>query len=56
MPDPTEAVQRLRVLDDLGLTWVEEPTLAHDYEGHALIAREVNVPSNAVRTGGARRT
>jgi mandelate racemase len=41
---PTEAVQRLRVLDDLRLTWVEEPTLAHDYEGHALIAREVNVP------------
>jgi mandelate racemase len=41
---PTEAVRRLRVLDDLRLTWVEEPTLAHDYEGHALIAREVNVP------------
>ncbi len=41
---PTEAVERLRVLDDLGLTWVEEPTLAHDYEGHALIAREVKVP------------
>ena len=28
---PAEAVQRLRVLDDEGLTWVEEPTLAHDY-------------------------
>jgi mandelate racemase len=41
---PAEAVQRLRVLDELGLTWVEEPTLAHDYAGHALIAREVNVP------------
>jgi mandelate racemase len=41
---PTEAVQRLRVLDDLGLTWVEEPTLAHDYEGHGLIAREVKTP------------
>ena len=27
---PTEAVERLRVLDDEGLTWVEEPTLAHD--------------------------
>jgi mandelate racemase len=32
---PTEAVERLRVLDDEGLTWVEEPTLAHDYAGHA---------------------
>jgi mandelate racemase len=41
---PTEAVQRLRVLDDQGLLWVEEPTLAHDYEGHAWIAHEVKVP------------
>jgi mandelate racemase len=41
---PAEAVQRLLVLDDLGLTWVEEPTLAHDYEGHAFIAREVRTP------------
>jgi mandelate racemase len=41
---PVEAVQRLRALDDLGLTWVEEPTLAHDYQGHALVAREAKVP------------
>jgi mandelate racemase len=41
---PAEAVQRLRVLDDEGLTWVEEPTLAHDYAGHALIAREAHTP------------
>ncbi len=41
---PAEAVQRLRVLDDQGLTWVEEPTLAHDYQGHALVARGVQVP------------
>jgi mandelate racemase len=41
---PTEAVGRLRVLDDEGLTWVEEPTLAHDYAGHALIAREARTP------------
>ena len=37
---PAEAIQGLRVLDEEGLTWVEEPTLAHDYAGHALIARE----------------
>jgi mandelate racemase len=37
---PTEAVERLRMLDEEGLTWVEEPTLAHDYAGHALVARE----------------
>jgi len=41
---PVEAVQRLRVLDDHGLTWVEEPTLAHDYEGHAMIVREARTP------------
>lgn len=41
---PTEAVQRLRVLDDEGLTWVEEPTLAQDYTGHAFIAREAKTP------------
>jgi mandelate racemase len=41
---PAEAVERLRVLDDEGLAWVEEPTLAHDYAGHARIAREAQTP------------
>jgi mandelate racemase len=41
---PAEAVERLRILDDEGLTWVEEPTLAHDYVGHALVAREARTP------------
>jgi mandelate racemase len=41
---PVEAVQRLRVLDEEGLTWVEEPTLAHDYAGHARIARQAKTP------------
>ncbi len=41
---PLEAVQRLQHLDAEGLTWVEEPTLAHDYAGHALIAREARTP------------
>ena len=41
---PVEAISRLRVLDDEGLTWVEEPTLAHDYSGHARIAREARTP------------
>src|SRR5262249_231471 len=38
---PAEAVERIRALDGEGLTWVEEPTLAHDYAGHAYVAREV---------------
>ena len=41
---PAEAIQRLRVMDDFGLAWVEEPTLAHDFEGHARIAREIRTP------------
>jgi len=41
---PADAVQRMRTLDDEGLTWVEEPTLAHDYAGHALVAREAKTP------------
>lgn len=41
---PTEAIERIRILDDEGLTWVEEPTLAHDYVGHARIAKAVRTP------------
>lgn len=41
---PTEAIERLRVLDDEGLAWVEEPTLAHDYAGHARIAAASKTP------------
>lgn len=41
---PAQAVQRLRALDEEGVTWVEEPTLAHDFSGHAHIAREAKTP------------
>jgi mandelate racemase len=41
---PSEAIQRLRYLDDEGITWVEEPTLAHDFRGHAQIARAAETP------------
>ena len=41
---PAEAVGRLRVIDDEGLEWVEEPTMAHDFAGHAAIAREAKTP------------
>jgi mandelate racemase len=41
---PADAVQRLRQVEDEGLTWIEEPTLAHDYHGHARIARELRTP------------
>jgi mandelate racemase len=41
---PAAAIQRLRSLEDEGLTWVEEPVLAHDLAGHAQVAREIRTP------------
>lgn len=42
---PADAVRRIGVLEmDEGLEWVEEPTIAHDFDGHARIAREVRTP------------
>ncbi len=41
---PAEAVVRLQALDQEGLTWIEEPTLAHDYAGHAVIAQSADTP------------
>jgi mandelate racemase len=40
----TEAIARCRVLDDHGLVWIEEPTRAQDYAGHARIASEARTP------------
>lgn len=39
-----EALRRCERLDDLGLLWIEEPTIAHDFEGHARIAAAVKTP------------
>jgi mandelate racemase len=41
---PTEAIERTRMLDAEGLAWIEEPTLAHDYLGHAAITRATTTP------------
>jgi mandelate racemase len=41
---PVEAVRRLRAMEGEALTWVEEPVLAHDYNGHAFVAREIQTP------------
>ena len=35
-----EAIRRIHALDEERLLWVEEPTLADDYAGHARIRRE----------------
>lgn len=34
----SEAIERVRVLDGEGLHWIEEPTRADDFDGHARIA------------------
>lgn len=41
---PADATERMLALDEEGLTWVEEPTLAHDHRGHARITREAKTP------------
>ena len=39
-----EAVHRVQALDAKGLTWIEEPTRADDYAGHARIAARTRTP------------
>ena len=40
----TGAIERVRVLDEEGLYWIEEPTRADDFVGHARIAQETRTP------------
>ena len=40
----TGALERVRFLDDEGLYWIEEPTRADDFAGHARIAEEARTP------------
>src|SRR5215204_6590449 len=40
----TEAIERVRVLDEEDLYWIEEPTRADDFAGHARIAQEARTP------------
>lgn len=39
-----EAIRRAQRLDEEGLYWIEEPTLADDYAGHAAISRQARTP------------
>jgi mandelate racemase len=40
----SEALQRCRVLDGEGLTWIEEPLRYDDLDGHARLARDIATP------------
>lgn len=44
---PTEALRRLHALDGEGLTWIEEPVLAHDYAALASLAHQTRTPLQA---------
>lgn len=39
-----EAIRRARILDQEGLAWIEEPTIAEDYQGHRAIADAAQTP------------
>ena len=42
--NPAEASRRGHALDDLGLTWIEEPVRADDHAGHARVAAALKTP------------
>ena len=42
--DIASAIRRGQALDDEGLVWIEEPTTAEDYAGHAKIAAAIRTP------------
>jgi mandelate racemase len=39
-----ESIRRLQALESEGISWVEEPTLQEDYQGHAEIRSKVKLP------------
>ncbi len=41
---PSEAIERGQFLADENLAWIEEPVLAHDYTGHAQVAKALDTP------------
>lgn len=41
---PAEAIRRGHALDELGLTWIEEPVRAEDHAGHAQVAAALKTP------------
>ena len=41
------AIKRCRALDGAGLAWIEEPTTAEDYSGHAQVRAAVQTPIQA---------
>jgi mandelate racemase len=44
---PTAAIERLQRLEPFQLGWIEEPSLSHDFAGHAQIAAAIQTPIQA---------
>lgn len=42
--DPAEARSRLAAVDDLGLAWIEEPTMSDDHATTAALTRDLRTP------------
>ena len=42
--DLAEAIQRCRMIDDLGLTWIEEPIVYDDLDGYAKLTAAFKTP------------
>ena len=40
---PTEAIRRIRMLEPFDLSWIEEPVIAEDLQGHAKVRAAVNI-------------
>ncbi|HEX2032569.1 MAG TPA: mandelate racemase/muconate lactonizing enzyme family protein [Chloroflexota bacterium] len=41
---PSEALRRGRALAELGVGWLEEPVIAHNYDGYATVAHGLDLP------------
>jgi mandelate racemase len=42
--DLAEALERCRMIDDLGLTWIEEPIVYDNFDGYAQLTAELKTP------------
>lgn len=42
--DVPQAIKRGQALEDLGVAWIEEPTVQHDYAGHHRIQQSLSTP------------
>ena len=39
-----DALQRCHMIDDAGLTWIEEPIVYDNFDGYAQLAAEIKTP------------